>query len=84
MNIPKFQLDKDFVLSQIKDTKFFYDDMLTICVVTTLSDFKIVSYSACHNPDNYSEIIGRETSYNKCIDKLFEHCSFYIKTISSN
>ena len=84
MNLPKFNLDVEFVESQIKDVKWFYDEMLTICVLTTLSGFKIVGTSCCHNPLNYSEIIGRSESHKKAVDKLFEHCSFYIKTISNN
>lgn len=84
MNVPKLNLDKEFVMSQIKDVKFFYDDMLTICVLTTLSDFKIVAYSACHDPLKYSAIIGREAAHAKAVDNLFEHCAFYLKTISHN
>lgn len=84
MNLPQIDLNIDFVMAQIKDVKYFYDGMLTICVLTTISDFKIVGTSCAFDPRKYDQIIGMEAARQKATDALFEHCAFYLKTITNN
>lgn len=84
MHIQTHTFNQEFVMSQIKDTKFLYDGTLTICILTTLSNFKIVATSNVVNEENYSKDRGREIAYKKAIDQLTDYCSFYIKTITHN
>lgn len=84
MNVPSQVFNQEFVMSQIKDTKYFYDGTLTICVITTLSNFKIVEISNVVDETKYSKEKGRLTAYEKAISKLFDYCAFYVKTITSN
>lgn len=84
MNIPNIDLTPDFVLAQIKDVKYFYDDLLTICVLTTISNYKIVGTSACFDPRKYCQIKGMEFAREDATQKLFEVCAFHLKTISNN
>lgn len=84
MNVQPLTFNQDFVMSQIKDTKYFYDGTLTICVITTLSDFKIVETSSVVDETKYSKDKGRLVAYEKAISKLFDYCAFYVKTISNN
>ncbi len=84
MNVPNIDLTPEFVMAQIKDSKYFYDGLLTICVITTLSDFKIVAHSFSFSEKRYDRAIGMSAAYDKAIAALFEHCAFYLKTINNN
>lgn len=84
MNFPKIELTQDFILSQIKDVKYFYDETLTICVITTLSDFKVIGTSNVLNPLQYNRIKGMEIARQKATAILGDHCAYYLKTINSN
>lgn len=84
MNIPNIDLTPEFVLSQIKDVKYFYDGTLTICVLTTISNFKIVGTSSVFDERKYCQIKGMEISRADATDQLFAHCAFHLKTISNN
>lgn len=84
MIVPKLELTEEFVLSQVNDVKYFYDDMLTICVMSTLSGFKIVGTSNCFSREKYSKELGMKYSREDATKKLFEHCAFYLLTINSN
>ena len=84
MNIPKIELTQDFVLNQIKDVQYFFDGTLTICVITTLSNFKIVESSNVFDELKYDQVKGMEAAREKATAKLFEHCAYYLKAITSN
>ena len=84
MNVPNITLNEEFVLSQIKDVRYFYDDSLTICVITTLSGFKVTGESHCFNMERYDRVVGMESARAKATDKLFSHIAYYLKTISNN
>ena len=84
MNIPNIELTEDFVLSQIKDVRYFYDNTLTICVITTLSNFKIIGSSYVFDEKKYNQIKGMEVARQKATSQLFEHVAFYLKAISNN
>lgn len=84
MNVPNIELTEDFVLSQIKDVRYFYDDTLTICVITTLSNFKIIGSSYVFDEKKYDQIKGMEAARQKATSQLFEHVAYYLKAISNN
>lgn len=84
MNIKSIEFNVDFALSQIKDVKYMYDDMLTICIITTLSDFKFVGTSSCFYREKYNQIIGMETAREKATQKLIEAVAFHAKTVNFN
>lgn len=84
MNIPNLDLTREFVLNQIKDVRYFYDGTLTICVITTLADFKIIGSSYVFDERKYNQIKGMEAARTKAEAALFEHCAYYLKVISSN
>lgn len=65
-------------LDQIKDVKYFYDEMLTICVITTLSGFKVIGTSSTIDPEKYSQITGMETARKKATDSLVEHVAYAV------
>lgn len=84
MNVPNIELNNEFVLSQIKDVRYFYDGTLTICVLTTLSNFKIVESSNVFDEKKYDQVRGMEAARQKATAKLFEHCAYYLKNITTN
>lgn len=83
MNLPKINLI-EFSESQIKDVKYFYDELLTICVITTISNHKCIGKSCAFDPDKYDKMLGQQYAYKDAFDNLVESCSFHIRTITSN
>lgn len=51
--------NQEYVMALIKDAKYFYDGTLTICIITTIDDFKIVETSNVVNIDQYDKMRGR-------------------------
>lgn len=51
----------------------------TACVLTLKNGFEIVATSACVDPDNYNEEIGRETSKKRAIDKIWELEGYHLQ-----
>lgn len=78
--ISEQQFNKEYVMSLIKDSKYFYDGTLTICIITTTDDFKIVEISNVVNIDQYDKIRGRQIAYDKAINKLFDYAAFLYKS----
>ena len=71
--------NQEYVMALIKDAKYFYDGTLTICVITTIDDFKIVETSNVVNIDQYDKIRGRKIAYDKAVNKLFDYAAFLYK-----
>lgn len=69
----------EYTEQQIKDVKYFYDDSLTICVITTTNDFKVIGSSYTAYMSKYDRIKGMEFAYKHAFDKLIEICAFYFK-----
>lgn len=59
---------------QIADVKYFYDETLTICVMTMVNGFKVVGESNVIDSTKYDKLkgmqISRQKAYNKFIDIL--------------
>lgn len=49
----------EVIQAVIKGESYFVDDTLTICVLTLRNGFKVIGQSACVDPRNFNESIGR-------------------------
>lgn len=72
------------VESHIQSERFFYDEQLTICVLTLIGGYKVVGQSYIFNSENYDKVEGMQRAKNDAIKNVFELVAFKIKTQSVN
>jgi len=61
----------DDITALIVDTKFFYDETLTICILKLRNGFKIVGESACVDPVNYNKELGEKFAREDALRKVW-------------
>lgn len=53
---------------------------MTVCCLTLKSGFAVIGESACINPDDFDQAIGREIARANAIDKLWQLEGYRIKS----
>lgn len=78
------KLTPEYLHSLIKSTGYFQLEgtTTTICALETTSGFIIVGKSACLNPDDFNEDIGKEIAFNDAFDKLWDLEGYHQKSIA--
>ncbi len=66
------KLTPDIIDGLVKEHRFFQDEALTICVVTTITGFKVVGKSSPIDPKNFDIALGQKYSYEDAISQLWE------------
>jgi hypothetical protein len=56
--------------------QYFIGTTVTVCVITLRNGFTVVGKSACANPDNFEESLGRELAYDDAKQQIFALCAF--------
>jgi len=75
--IEKEDLDKAIVST---DYHVFPGSCLTVCVLTLFNGFTVTGESACADPGNFKEDIGRALAYRNAKDKIWSLLGFQLKT----
>lgn len=57
----------------------FPDTTMTVCCITLKNGFAVIGESACIDPKNFDDRVGREIARAKAIDKLWELEGYRIK-----
>lgn len=68
------KVTKEMIDKKIIGTRYFYDELLTICVIeldTPNGPFKIIGESACVSAENYDRKEGEKYAYNNAYDKIW-------------
>lgn len=69
----KFPRLKDYqVEAAIARCEYLVHGKLTICILTTVNGFILQGTSACVDPRNFNEDLGRKLAREKAKDKLWE------------
>lgn len=81
---PKLKSNVSISQEMVDDFIVDYDvftkkDKITIVVATLRNGFTIVESSACVDPANYSEVIGKEICIEKIKDKVWNHLGFLLQ-----
>ena len=67
--------DKRITYTDICDVivkeSYYYDDTLTICVLTVRNGFKVIGESACVDPANYNKALGDDYARQDAMRKLW-------------
>jgi len=48
-----------------------FDDVLTVCVLTTKTGFTVTGESACASPENFNQELGKKFAREQAIRKLW-------------
>ncbi len=57
--------------ANITQRTFFYEGLLTLCVLTLKNGFMTVGESACASPENYDRDIGERLAFEHARDKIW-------------
>lgn len=70
MNTPPRVTPTD-IAAKIKTVSYFYDGVLTICVLTLQNGMKVVGESACASEALYDQILGEQYAYENAFKKVW-------------
>lgn len=65
--------------ANIFSSKFFYDDTLTLCVITLANGFKVTGESACADPKMYNKDIGDRLAFDDAKRKIWSLMGYALK-----
>lgn len=73
------KVTKDFLTGEIADVKYQrLDGTLTHCTITTHDGFTFTGESACIDPAQFDEEIGKQIAYNQAFDKMWTPYGFWL------
>jgi len=74
------KLTIEYLQELIKSTGYFKLDntTTTLCVLELHSGFIIVGKSACIDPNDFNDEMGKEIAYKNAVDKLWELEGYYV------
>ena len=61
----------DSIKAKVSDTKYINEGVLTIAVLTMENGFTVTGQSACADPANYDEDLGRKIAFDDAIKKMW-------------
>ena len=76
------KVTKDFLESEIAETKYTrIGGTLTHCTIYTHDGFAFTGESACVDPAQFDEEIGKQIAYKVAFDKMYPHYGFLLNFI---
>lgn len=73
------QVTKQDVLDAIKSVKYFYDGLLTVAIVTTVSGVKHTGESVCASELKYNKEMGEKLALDMATSKVWHHLGILLK-----
>lgn len=65
-------ITKEHLQSIIKDVDYTrMGEKTTICLITLKNNYEVVGSSACVDPENFDEQVGRDIAFDKAFEKLW-------------
>lgn len=65
------KITPDEIAAKIERVEYIHHDLLTFCVITMLSGFKVTGQAACAAPAEYEQQKGDKMAYRDAFSKLF-------------
>lgn len=64
----------EYMQKRIKSVDYLRipDSTVTICHIVLSNGFSVRGESACVNPDNFEESVGRKIAYDNAFDKIWQ------------
>jgi hypothetical protein len=63
----------------IARSTYFYDETLTICVITLVNGFKVVGESACAHPALYNQAVGEKIAFQHARNQLWKVMGYALR-----
>ncbi len=77
--LPDRKLTKEFLESEIKEVEYNrLGGTITHCTIHTKSGFTFTGESACVDPNNFNEEIGKQVSYDNAFEKMWMPYGFWL------
>lgn len=78
------KITKEYIESRIKEVKYYHlpDSTHTACYIIIDNGFIVTGESACISADFYDPELGRNISYDKAFNKLWELFGFVAKEMT--
>lgn len=74
------KITREFLESEIVETKFTrLSETLMHCLITVKSGFVFTGESACVDPANFDEEIGKKLAYEQAIGQMWMPYGFWLK-----
>lgn len=72
MKIPN-KVTEEYIKSRIKETKFSVlpETTMTLCYIRMVNGFIVLGESACVDPNNFDEQLGKEIAFKNAMGKLW-------------
>lgn len=72
-------IDASFLVGEIADVSYHrLEGTLTVCVITNKDGFTFTGESACVDPANFDEKIGKKIAYDNAFDKMWMPYGFWL------
>lgn len=76
---PAERVTKEYISNRIEAISYkVFNQVLTVCTLRLDNGFTAIGQSACVNPENYNEEIGRRVSYDRAFDQLWPVFGFLL------
>lgn len=66
-------VEKSYIEARIKDVSYHRipNTTMTICIIEMVNGFSVCGESACVDPKNFDEAVGRRIAYENAFDKIW-------------
>ena len=84
-NCPAPRVTKEYMESRIQEVVYLdqaFGGTVTICNILLNNGFSIRGESACVNPENYNQDIGRKIAYDRAINSLWPLFGFLLAEVN--
>ena len=78
-NRPAPSVTLDGIKAKVKDARFHVDGVLTIAILTMENGYTVTGQSACADPANFDEELGRKIAYDDAIKKIWPLEGYLLK-----
>lgn len=65
----------------VVNEEYIIKDTLTICILTVENEFQFTGESACVNPENYREDLGKEIALRRATEKIYMAEGYLLKEL---
>lgn len=75
------KITEEHIQSLIVDTKFLYDDLTTVAIITVENGFRFIGHSTPASPENYDRQVGERYAYDNAFKQIWTHEGYILKEL---
>lgn len=70
---------EDGIKAKIEGQDFYIKGTLTVCIITMRNGFKFVGTSACVDPANFNQTIGKDLAFKDAFRQIWSHEGYLLR-----